>query len=72
MGLNDDSPAYTARVSFKSGGKDAKTLKSATTQINRPTEVTVDVTGVGILTIVAESDDCGCVLGLGSPVLHRC
>lgn len=71
VGLDDNSPAAPARVSFKSGGEDGKTLKSATAQINRPVEVTVDVTGVAILSIVAESDDCVCTLGLGSPVLHR-
>lgn len=71
VGLDDNSPAAPARVSFKSGREDGTTLKSVTAQINRPVEVTVDVTGVAILSIVAESDDCVCTLGLGPPVLHR-
>ncbi|MGW7276210.1 hypothetical protein ACWGH5_37625 [Streptomyces sp. NPDC054864] len=41
VGLGDASPAVPARVSFKSGGENGKTLKSATSQINRPVEVTV-------------------------------
>ncbi|MEU2132481.1 NPCBM/NEW2 domain-containing protein [Streptomyces sp. NPDC018352] len=71
VGLDDDSPAYPATVSFKSGGSDGKTLKSATAQINRPVEVTVDVTGVALLAIVTESNDGGPTLGLGNPMLHR-
>ncbi|GGV73417.1 NPCBM/NEW2 domain-containing protein [Streptomyces griseoloalbus] len=71
VGLDDDSPAYPATVTFRSGGEYGKTLKSATAEINRPVEVTVDVTGVAILTIEATSDDGGCTVGLGNPVLHR-
>ncbi|MFF2014065.1 NPCBM/NEW2 domain-containing protein [Streptomyces sp. NPDC058195] len=71
VGLDDDSPAYPATVSFKSGGGEGKTLKSATAQINRPVEVTVDLTGVALLKIVAESEDGGPTVGIGNPVLHR-
>ncbi|MFE7468362.1 NPCBM/NEW2 domain-containing protein [Streptomyces sp. NPDC057499] len=71
VGLDDDSPAYPATVSFKSGGEDGKTLKSATAQINRPVQVTVDLTGVALLTIVAESEDGGPTVGIGDPMLHR-
>ncbi|MGW0705696.1 NPCBM/NEW2 domain-containing protein [Streptomyces sp. NPDC002643] len=69
VGLDDDGVAYPGTVTFISGELgDGKTLKSANAQINRPVEVTVDVTGVAILTIHFDGD--GAVV-LGDPVLHR-
>ncbi|MCX5358173.1 hypothetical protein OG864_05620 [Streptomyces sp. NBC_00124] len=43
-----------------------------TAQINRPVEVTVDLTGVAILTIAARQEDGNTVnVALGDPVLRR-
>ncbi|MEV8017443.1 NPCBM/NEW2 domain-containing protein [Streptomyces sp. NPDC086554] len=76
VGLDDDSAAYPATVTFLSGGGSedgGKTLKTVTAQINRPVKVTVDLTGVAILTI--EGNEKGDAeyprIALGDPVLHR-
>lgn len=76
VGLDDDSAAYPATVTFTSGGSvedGGKTLKTVTAQINRPVKVTVDLTGVATLTI--EGHEQGEAeypkVALGDPVLHR-
>ncbi|MEU5704244.1 NPCBM/NEW2 domain-containing protein [Streptomyces aurantiacus] len=72
VGLHDDSAAYPATVTFASGEDGEKTLKSVAARINRPVEVTVDLTGVAILTIAARQGDGNSVnVALGDPVLHR-
>lgn len=72
VGLDDDGLAYPATVTFKSGDESGKTLKTVTAQINRPAKVTVELTGVAILTIeVGQADFKTPKVALGDPVLHR-
>ncbi|MFF5158033.1 NPCBM/NEW2 domain-containing protein [Streptomyces sp. NPDC000348] len=72
VGLDDDSAAFPATVTFTGGEEGEKTLKSVSAQINRPVEVTVDLTGVAILRIEAgQADGESTKVALGDPVLHR-
>ncbi|MFD8276619.1 NPCBM/NEW2 domain-containing protein [Streptomyces flaveolus] len=72
VGLDDNSAAYPVTVAFKAGTDGEKTLKTATAQINRPVQVTVDLTGVAILHVEAvQSDNESATVALGDPVLHR-
>ncbi|MEU9593863.1 NPCBM/NEW2 domain-containing protein [Streptomyces sp. NPDC048193] len=71
VGLDDNSAAYPVTVAFKAGADGEKTLKTATAQINRPVQVTVDLTGVAILHIEAvQSDNESATLALGDAMLH--
>ncbi|MCX4526687.1 NPCBM/NEW2 domain-containing protein [Streptomyces sp. NBC_01551] len=69
VGLDDDAVAHKPSVVFTGDGKGLKTVAA---EINRPREVTIDVTGVAILRISMEGVNCldGHV-SLGDPVLHR-
>ncbi|MEU0689573.1 hypothetical protein [Streptomyces uncialis] len=72
VGLDDDSPAYPITVKFSGGADREKPLKTVTARINRPVQVSVDLTGIAIFHIEAEQPESHtATVVLGNPVLHR-
>ncbi|MEV6329248.1 NPCBM/NEW2 domain-containing protein [Streptomyces sp. NPDC051909] len=70
-GLDDNTTVDTIKVTVMGDGRARKAVGLV---INRPQTVTVDVTGVVKLSIVAEGPSCsymdGIVAALGNPTLH--
>jgi hypothetical protein len=72
VGLDDNTEAYPVTVACKAGQDGEKTLKTATAQINRPVQVTVDLTGVAILPVEAvQADGESAGVALGDAMLHQ-